>query len=349
MTDHPNSKSKQTGLSVQATTAPAFCWAPFRQMLLSPTGSIHPCCYHFGLSYGRSDEALDKLWNGPKIRKLRREFLDGQPRSCKARIANLQCHKEFDYLAEDRQASELIAKPPRRLDIRLSGQCNLKCIMCDVWQQPRDRYDESFLWSEGKSELFPYLTEVEIAGGEPFIQKQVFKLVKLIHASNADVQFTFITNGHFLQAQNVFALLDAVHLKRLQISLDALDAATYQSIRRGGDFTLAMENLNRFLAYRNVRSFDLKLSFCVVRQNWQFIPDFLAFCRSHAAICELQYAHYDPAGTASLNSLSRSELQEVAETMLTWYCDPEDQPQVDRLIHSIQLSIKRKAQTSSSE
>ncbi len=320
-----------------------FCWAPFRQMLLSPTGAIHPCCYHFGVRYGQSQDELAKIWNGKVIRKLRREFLNGEPRTCRSRIANLSCHKEFEHLADQAEISEVIRRPPTRLDLRLGGQCNLKCLMCDVWQQPNDRFDNSFLWSQGSQEIFPYLKEVEFAGGEPFIQKRVFQLIELIIATNPSVAFSFISNGHIPKFKPVLALLDRIQLKKIQVSLDAIDPKTYQQIRIGGHASVPRRTLEQLLDYRKSRDFELKVSFCILRQNWRDIPDMLQFCHEKRLQIEFQYAHYDPSSQASLNTLNSLELQGVLQEIASWELEDGDRTALRPITEAIQLTLLRRS------
>jgi len=118
---------------LDSKTKESFCFAPFSQVLLQPTGKIVPCCYHFGVDLGSSDQDfLTDVWNGNRMKKLREEFLTGKIRKCKSRIHNIQCNRSFDRFRATSDLSMVQKKPPQRLDLRLNGQCNLSCVMCDV-------------------------------------------------------------------------------------------------------------------------------------------------------------------------------------------------------------------------
>ena len=288
-----------------------FCNAPFAQLLLSPTGKVHPCCYHFGVELGTCQQSLEEVWNGEKIKKLRQEFLGGDIKTCKSRIKNLNCHKEFSHLSPHIELSTHQNSPPNRLDLRLNGQCNLECVMCDVWQQPNGLHDDGFIWKEGPSKIFPFLKEVDILGGEPFIQQDTFKLIEGIKASNPDCQFSFITNAQFRNTKKVMSTLKGLFIKRIQISMDAITEKTYQEVRKGGDFGLLEKNFKELLKLNT----QIIASFCTIRQNWREIPEFYKFCKTHNVHAVLQMAFYDPSQISSLNGLELHEMQEIVHSL----------------------------------
>ena len=99
-------------------------------------------------------------------------------------MKNFECHKMYTHLNPLAELTAVQKKHPRRLDLRLNGKCNLECIMCDVWSQPNGLYENSDLWTEGPEKIFPYLVEVDMLGGEPFIQKDTFKFIDAVSEVN---------------------------------------------------------------------------------------------------------------------------------------------------------------------
>ena len=310
------------------------CCAPFTQMLLRPDGKIVPCCYLYGRTLGDATTTpLKDVWNGARLKKLRREHLKGNSPSCAGRMRNIGCHREFDHWQEQTNWQETQATGPQRLDIRLGGQCNLRCVMCDVWQEPNGRYDESDLFTRGPEELFPELVEVEVAGGEPFIQAEVYRLIKAVYASNQDVAWSFITNGAYRSHRKILKAIDPLKLKRLQISVDSLDPDTYAQIRLGGNLSTVLASVAVFRDYRAQRQdFELVLSQCVRQDNWREIPRFLAYCREQEARPVLQFAYYDPSGQ-SLSALPAGERQEISQALQSM---PVDQNVLAPIIQPLQ-------------
>lgn len=328
-----------------------FCNAPFSQMLLAPTGRIYPCCYHFGLAIGHYQQSWQEIWNGATLRKLRREFLEGRIRSCRSRISNMACHKNFSHLDGLIEKSEFQSKSPFRLDIRLNGQCNLSCVMCDVWQQPNQLYDASFFWEQGPKEIFPYLKEIDVLGGEPFIQKDTYRLIRMIVREKWGIAFSFVTNANYPIIKKVLRHLEMIRVKALQVSLDAMSAATYFQVRKSTHYELVLDNIRQFAEFRQKRrshqqDFIFKLSFCVLQQNWHEIPQFLDFCQQLEATPELQFAFYDPSGTSSLLKLSASALQDIHDTLLR-QTRQADRIYLEAVLQPIRIKLLRSQQAES--
>jgi len=298
-------------------------------MLLQPTGGIGPCCYHFGYSLGNLQTAdMAEIWNGARMRKLRREFLEGNIRICKSRMHNLACHKNFDSWGQEVAPREIMPEPPRRLDVRLNGQCNLSCVMCDVWQQPNGRYDQTSFWQEGPRDIFPHLKEIEMLGGEPMIQSDTYRLVREVTPVNPHCRWSFVTNAHYNWTPRLQDLLQSIALDTIQISIDSLDPATYATIRKGGDLARTLATVQRYIQFREQRSregrpFVLKFSQCILRNNWRETPAFLRFCRDHGAVPDLQFAFYDPSASSSLSLASQDEIRAI---LCYWqeHADPSD-------------------------
>jgi cyclic pyranopterin phosphate synthase len=126
----------------------------------------------------------------------------------------------------------------RRLhDLRISvtDRCNFRCVYC----MPRDVFgrDYPFLPHDALltfeeiarvAGVFAGLgvEKIRLTGGEPLLRKNLERLVAMLAALPVDLTLT--TNGALL-ARKAHALADA-GLKRVTVSLDALDDATFQAM-----------------------------------------------------------------------------------------------------------------------
>ena len=297
-----------------------FCKAPFSQLLLNPEGRFFPCCYHFGAKLGdmKNDE-LSAVWNGKKIQKLRKEFLEVKPKTCRGRMQQIQCHQNFERLQLPEKPAVIMSKQPMRLDLRLNGLCNLRCVMCDVWQQPNHRWDDSNFWEDGPITLFPQLQEIDLLGGEPFVQKDTYRLIETVSAINKDCLWSFVTNGHYRFTKTLTKALDKIKIRKIQLSLDSLIPANYQLIRKG-NLNLTLNTLNKWLDYRNSRTepFDFVCSLAVIDKNFSEIANFLDFCLEKKIAPELQYVVYDPSGNSSLKYDSACEKEAKVAIIDRW-------------------------------
>jgi cyclic pyranopterin phosphate synthase len=264
-------------------------------------------------------------WNSPKMQKLREEFLTDNIRMCKSRMHNMACHKEFEHLRAICSWEVLQEKPPVRLDLRLNGQCNLSCVMCDVWKQPNGLYDESFIWRDGPEMIFPHLVEVDLLGGEPFIQKDTFRLIEAVRAVNSQCHFNFVTNAHYPWTKRLQNLLNDLPMRYVQVSVDSLQEATYAKMRQG-DFYVMRRGLDAWVNLAIIRAsssirFQLKLSMVVSQDNWREIPEFVKFCSEANATPVLQMIYYDPGKRSSLLLLDEAEKYNVVNAMNSWKLD----------------------------
>lgn len=279
----PSEKKIPEAVQKQITNE-TFCPIPFLQLQLSPLGSVSACCFSGEYKVGDiENETIEQIWNGEIIQQWREEFLTGNVKICESAIKNFGCQKNYKHLINLVEYSPVQEKMPQRLDLRLNGKCNLECVMCDVWTQPNGLYDKSDLWQIGPEKIFPYLKEVDMLGGEPFIQKDTFKFIDQVSKVNQDCTWGFITNCHYRVSKQLKETLATLKLRHVHLSMDAISAQTYAQIRLKGDFERVLETVHEFIEIRDAREkegrgFALFASMCVQRGNWHELPEFLKFC-----------------------------------------------------------------------
>lgn len=301
------------------TMSGPLCMAPFTQLTFEPTGRVSPCCYLYTYELANiKDKSVDQIWQNEKIRKLRQEMSEGRiPKICQKKAADLKCFQTYEHLRplwKEQEPEQLI-----KLDLRLNGQCNLKCVMCSVWQEPNEVYNNSSFWQQDLEKFLPRLHEIEILGGEPLIQRDTFRLLKLIREINPQCQISLVTNASYILNKKVFERFDGLRLRQIQISLDSLKAESYAQIRKGGDFALMMKNINLWSQYlsENHPNSHIVLSLCALKQNYREIPDFIDYALAKSFIPQIQFAFFDPSGTSSLIYCSHDEKRAVIDFLLS--------------------------------
>lgn len=263
----------------------SFCPIPFLQLQLNPLGNISACCFSGEHSVGNiSNSSISEIWNGAEMQTWRNEFITGDIKICKTPMKNFECHKMFSHLIEHADLSLVQSKMPQRLDLRLNGKCNLECVMCDVWKQPNGLYEDSDLWTLGPDKIFPHLLEVDMLGGEPFIQKDTFRFIDAVSAVNPNCSWGFITNSSYVFNDKLRSTLDKIRIRHIHLSLDGVTKEVYEAVRKGGSFEKTFATVREFIRYRNERheagrGFVLFSSLCVQRDNWHEMGAFLDFCK----------------------------------------------------------------------
>ena len=139
-----------------------------------------------------------------------------------------------------RDASDLADRRGRRLhDLRISvtDRCNFRCVYC----MPKDVFGRDYQFLP-HAELLTFeeiarvarvfvglgVTKIRLTGGEPLLRKRIERLVEMLAKISGDVDLTLTTNGALL-AQKAKDLR-AAGLKRVTVSLDSLDDATFRAM-----------------------------------------------------------------------------------------------------------------------
>jgi cyclic pyranopterin phosphate synthase len=124
------------------------------------------------------------------------------------------------------------------LRISVTDRCNLRCVYCmpveGVQWQPHEsimRYEE--IVQVVKVAAAEGIREVRLTGGEPLVRKDLHELVRMIVAIPGIEDVSLTTNGILLASQ--IEQLAGAGLKRINVSLDTLDAEKFRKITRGGE------------------------------------------------------------------------------------------------------------------
>ncbi|HEX3043582.1 MAG TPA: radical SAM protein [Bacillota bacterium] len=123
---------------------------------------------------------------------------------------------------------------PSKMSIMVTSKCNSRCIYCDSWKMERASApsavngptveDINRLCAAAKK---LGVQEVSLSGGEPLLRSDLEELITLL---SQEFKVLVTTNGMLLSEERV-ARLAKSGLKNLILSLDSLDAETYQQLR----------------------------------------------------------------------------------------------------------------------
>ena len=139
------------------------------------------------------------------------------------------------WTAASGEVLDTLRRPLRDLRISVTDRCNFRCVYC----MPKEVFgpDHPFL---ARGELLSFeeitriarvardlgVTKIRLTGGEPLLRKNLERLVEML--VRLDLDLTLTTNASLLE-KKARALRDA-GLKRLTVSLDALDDATFKAM-----------------------------------------------------------------------------------------------------------------------
>ncbi len=140
--------------------------------------------------------------------------------------------------------ADTLGRGLRDLRISVTDRCNFRCVYC----MPREVFDHNFKFVAHEevlsfeeiarmARLFAGLgvKKIRLTGGEPLVRRDLHRLVAML-AQIPGLDLTLTTNGSLLPKQA--EALAKAGLKRVTVSLDSLDDATFRTIN-DADFPVA--------------------------------------------------------------------------------------------------------------
>jgi cyclic pyranopterin phosphate synthase len=139
------------------------------------------------------------------------------------------------YVAPTGTLLDTRGRAMRDLRISVTDRCNFRCVYC----MPKEVFDNDYQFLPHQDLLtFEEITriariagehgveKIRLTGGEPLLRKNLERLIEML--AKLDLDLTLTTNGSAL-AQKAQSLYDA-GLKRVTVSLDSLDDATFRAM-----------------------------------------------------------------------------------------------------------------------
>ncbi len=283
----PDSERKYNLQRTTSNTGVA-CWAPFRSMYFGFRGNTSVCCYNKMHVIGTyPSQSIREIWFGAKADEIRQSLSKND--------FSLGCQGCHELITAENY-SGLPAKNfdplpvhsnrfPSKIDFELSNECNLECIMCrgefsSAIRRNREKlppiptaYDARFV--DQLEEFIPYLENSHFLGGEPFMIPIYIDIWERMIEINPKIRISVQTNGTIL-TQRIKNLMEKITFE-IAVSIDSIYEENYQLIRKNGNFAQLMEIISYFRNYCRERNANFHLSYCPMVQNWEELPDVIAF------------------------------------------------------------------------
>ena len=132
------------------------------------------------------------------------------------------------------------------LRISVTDRCNLRCMYCMpkegvsvVGHEDILRYEE--IMRIVRVAVTMGISKVRITGGEPLVRRGIVDFISRLSSISGLFDISLTTNGMLLE---LFAApLFQAGIKRINVSLDSLNAAKYAEITRGGDLVTVLRGI----------------------------------------------------------------------------------------------------------
>ena len=164
---------------------------------------------------------------------------------------------------------ELLAFP-KYLLIETVNACNARCVMCgiDFGKKSRGIMPDA-LFDKIANEIAEYRDHVEkvmlYLDGEPLLDRKLPARIAKMKAGGVK-KVNIATNASLLDAERAYKIINA-GLDEIYITLDSLDKATFEAIRRGLKFETVYENIVEFIGIRDRLNPDFMIRIQMILQQ----------------------------------------------------------------------------------
>lgn len=166
---------------------------------------------------------------------------------------------------------------PRTVYWECTRNCNYRCVHCYSSSGGKNYSDlPSEVVKKFISELGKKGVEfLSIGGGEPLLYKDLCRVLRYCQNNNVEVEVS--TNGSLANGQ-IITNLKRSGLKFIQVSLDGASEATYNKIRKGGDFQKVLANIKKLSEH-----FTVTVCTVATRHNIHEIGEIIDLCKKLGA------------------------------------------------------------------
>ena len=304
----------------------SFCILPWISVESTAAGWVKPCCmYNNNIvdtdnqPFNLSKNTLSDVWNSKDYTKLREQFLQGaKPTGCQKCWTEEASGKTSKRIRDNARfkhhfTKDIIKNPKMKyLDLKLGNVCNLKCRICGThssskWIAEQQHYDKEDITSEKHTRhiwpetnkrfweelelLLPTLEYIDFTGGEPFLIKEQFELLKFCvdkgYAKNIGVHYN--TNGTQLPTdalENIWPQFKSIDI---QFSIDGVEKH-FEYQRHPAKWKNALSVINQF-KNKQSKKFTVGICHTINVFNVLYIPEFLAWAEEFGINVYLNNLH----------------------------------------------------------
>lgn len=279
------------------------CPYPWSNLAIMNQGEIKPCCVSTDIIGHVTEHKLEDLFNDTFMNNLRAKLLAGKkPAGCShcwdLESHNIESNRQWKLLYSGKQLySSWLNNPQlRSIDFRPGNVCNFKCRICsptfsslvaaeellstvDIKKTIELKkinldgkwFDDNDQFINQLTDLLPLLEFLDFYGGEPFLLKQLPKLLKKATETNdsSHIRLHFATNGSVFPT-NLIPYFQKFKLVDLSISIDNIGEKF--EFERGGSWSEIENNIDR-LKNETTVNFNIGLSPTVNIQNVLYLDE----------------------------------------------------------------------------
>jgi MoaA/NifB/PqqE/SkfB family radical SAM enzyme len=274
-----------------------FCNIPFDDAFINPDGDVFLCCAAMlPVAVGNifKEQRWDEIWNSDAAQVIRESILDGSYKYCNKRSCPVILNDGFVQIGKPEDWTDLRDRWRRVIedqsvritdtlfaDLGYDASCNLSCPQCrlELFVSDRAGFARLDAAREGKiDDLLSRLRNVRItSGGEALFSRHFRKVLGDINPQMCPnlTHLELLTNGMLFNKKQWYTFENLHYLKILVVfSIDACSKETFETIRRNGQWTKMIENLEFASDLRKERKITkFQISYAVQAANFREMPE----------------------------------------------------------------------------
>lgn len=208
-------------------------------------------------------------------------------------------------LARSKFLNNKISPFPRQINIFVTNRCNLNCPMCLNSVYRKENLGESDLDISLMAKILPELKKykpfIYITGGEPLLNRDIFKIISLFSANGI---FTSLTTNGFILESFAQKIIDS-GLEFISVSLDHFEEGKHDKGRGvKTSYKRLIRGLEKLVALRKNTPSNIKINTVITKDNYKQLSKMYDFIEK-LGIDEWSIQHYSFVNPAT-NKLIRN-------------------------------------------
>lgn len=272
-------------------TKDTYCTLPFIHSHMSAGGTFKPCCNAYGTNSKHttrnSNYTLESWFTGPEMTQLRKDMQEGRRNDLCTRCWQDEDRSGHSIRTRMNQKYASITDVDRPqikyLDLKLTNQCNLQCMMCSPSDSNRIGLEAQQMIEQGLAvpvnytggppdtlikspsikeveQLLPQVKVLKFTGGEPSIQPEVLTVLDtaISKGYSKQIELNLTTNATKFNRRLLDKLSEFKTVK-FNISVDGY-ARVYDYIRYPFSWEKWLERIDE------IKQYDIHCSYTAVPQ-----------------------------------------------------------------------------------
>jgi len=277
------------------------CPLPWMHLEVQNQGEISPCCVYQGSIGNVQDTKLDAAFFDTDMQTLRQQFLlDIKPRGCdhcwqreQRGLSSNRTH-HVNLLKKSLLTKYMSSPQITSLDLKPGNTCNFKCRICNpksssLFAQEQATQDkvsvQSYNWADMSPQVFdeitnmlPWLTNIDMYGGEPFLIKPLHNLISTAVELGVagQIRLHYNSNGS-IYPEKLVPLWDKFNHVDVHFSIDNIEDRF--ELERGGSWDQVVSNI-RQLQKLNLPNLKLSIMPVISVMNVFYLDELLEWAHS---------------------------------------------------------------------